>query len=416
MSSSDASTAMPASTSGMDALAEVASRQSPRMLSRHPERSSPSTSPHAAPHRSPVDSIIPDAPKRLSPPSVHTYGASSLTVDESHLIAGLSKQLHEDRLNRNAQVEFVGLLHNGFSRHVESGKDAHAYELLRDLRHAREFMDETIPVGEDIWADWLTDENLLVRNLDDRFKLMELHSRSVREEPNSAQLWRLYGDYMYFLWTCSNRPNDGNNHDWSPDDKLVGQQVFTWDRMMEVWEAGVENTKLHINDSNLVWDRYMEIILMDVAKQAIPKKIEHVKRLFLDRLLHPHSTWGQTSQAFSSFISTYDNKNYEEVMVDMSQRSSKVKKSYAMREPHEFKIQQALERMDKSAEYAAYTEYLNWELRLKGVFSYELISSLYSRVTTRFHTDALLSVTRFLVWRASIMAILYASTDSCCSQ
>src|ERR1700760_317804 len=68
-SSSDAPTAMSPATSGMDALAEVASRQSPQITSRpHEPRSSTSTSSHTIPHRASVDSVIPDAPKHLAPP------------------------------------------------------------------------------------------------------------------------------------------------------------------------------------------------------------------------------------------------------------------------------------------------------------------------------------------------------------
>ncbi|KAF2675158.1 hypothetical protein BT63DRAFT_366617 [Microthyrium microscopicum] len=335
--------------------------------------------------------MIPDAPKGLPPPALHTYGASSLTVQESHTLAEQAKQLNEDRLKWDVEKDFVKLLHIGLSRHIESGNEARTYELLRDLRHAREFMDEVIPVGEDLWIDWLTDENLLAKSLEDRINLMELHSRAVREEPSSAQLWRQYGDFMYYLYTCSNRPDDGDSPGWPADDKMAGQQLFTWAEMLKVWEHGIENTHNHINDGNQVWDRYMEIRVSALSKQSAPEEIQAVHDLFTSRLIKDaHMTWDQTFGSYSSFVTAFANDQYEELMIQVSQRSQQVKKSYSLREPFEFKIQQAIEKEDKPAEYDAYTDYLAWELRMSGPFSLETISALYARATTRFHTDAAL--------------------------
>jgi len=377
--------------SGMDALAEVASRQRPQSIMHLNEHgSSSSTISHgpASSLRSPAEPLVPEPSNQIPPPGLHTYGTTALEVVECQELATLAGKLNADRVDKRAHTSFIGLLHKGFSAHLEAGKEGSTYELLRDLRHAREFMDDSVPVGEDIWIEWLTDENMLARTLDERLSLMELHSRSVQEEPKSTQLWRLYGDYMYFLWTCSHRPDDGDSMDWQAEDKAVGTQVFTWDKMMEVWEAGVENTKSHVNDSNLVWDRYMEIIIKDLAKQPTPPKIEQVLQMFTQRLLQqPHVTWEQTFQNFSTFVSTYDNKHYEETMVDISKRSAQVKASYSDREPFEFKIQQAIEHGDRDVERAAYAEYLTWELKMKGVFSLDLITGLYERATTRFRTD-----------------------------
>jgi len=76
----------------------------------------------------------------------------------------------------------------------------------------------------------------LTKSFDDRLNLMELISRSVQDEPDSAQRWRHYDDYMYSLWICSNSTN-GSNLAWSEENRVVEAEVFTWEKMAIEREA-----------------------------------------------------------------------------------------------------------------------------------------------------------------------------------
>src|ERR1700712_2632793 len=170
---------------------------------------------------------------------------------------------------------------------------------------------------------------MLARTIDERLSLMELFHRSVLEEPHSAKLWKIYGDYMHYLWSSSYDVTGEQTPGWSPDDKEIGKEVFKWEPMMDVWEKGVEKTQWRLNDSNIVWDRYIEILIQDQARWPSPAKIDNIKTKFADRLCKKaHATWEQTFQNFSTFISTYDNASYEDSMVNISKRSQQVKKLY----------------------------------------------------------------------------------------
>jgi squamous cell carcinoma antigen recognized by T-cells 3 len=345
-----------------------------------------------------VDSLMPDT----RPPPQHAHIASSLSSAESRRLAELAAAITSNTFDFSAHLEYVSLLHTGFARHVESGGSAATgYELLDTLKQARNAMDQIFPVGETLWVQWLTDENMLATTIDDRVALMELHRKSVLEEPCSAQLWLLYGDYMYYLWsscnndddarsTNSSEDDDGSKYGWTAEDRMIGKDAFQWDSMFNVWEQGVMHTQWHINDSNIVWDRHMQILLGDIERNSTPEKISRIRDKFVDRLTNrAHATWDQTLSMYSSFVSSYlDASNYEKAMVAVTKRSARTKKVFELREPYEFKVQQARERMDKNAEWAAYSEYLDWELRMKGVFSKDLINGLYERATTRFSTDA----------------------------
>jgi hypothetical protein len=373
-------------TSGMDALAEVAALQRPQHLGRQHELMSSSNSiPRSISSRSSVDLIMPEAP-----PQPRIYTAASLSEDESQAVTEQASRIGQNAFDFVAHTEFVRLLHKGFVAHVESGGDPHTYELVADMQQARQAMDKIFAVGEDIWVDWLNDENMLARSIDDRLLLMEFFHRSVAEEPNSSTLWRLYGDYIYYLWSCSNDAA-GDAPRWTSDDKEIGKEIFKWDTVTDIWEQGAVKTQWRLNDSNLVWDRYMEILIDDLNRHPSKEKFEAIRAKFTDRLVkHAHSTWDATFQNFSNFISQHDNASYEQTMVAITERSKQVKKVFKMRSKFEFNIEQALEQFDKDAEWTAYSEYLNWELRMQGVFSAHLINALFERATIRFPTNATL--------------------------
>jgi RNA recognition motif-containing protein len=368
---------VPTSLGPMDALAEAASRQRPQTILWQHEKQSSTSSTQTVASRSAVDAVMPDAS-----PSPNIYEFSSLPPKVSQELAKWAKRVSEDPFDIKAHTQLVQQLHQEFVAHVESGKTGHSFEPVTIMQKARKAMSKIFPIGEDLWLDWLTDENILSRTIDDRISVMDLHAQSVNEEVSSAPLWRRYGDYMYYLWSSANS-NDSN---WSEEDKEVGLQVFTWESMIDVWDQGVFKTQCHINDSNLVWDRYMEILLGDLSRHKAPEKVNFIRDKFIERLTtRPHLTWDQTFSMFSQFITAYDAEHYEQTMANISERSSKVKQLHSTRETFEFKIQQA---QDKDAEYDFYTEYLAWELDNRGVFSMDLINGLFERATARFPTSA----------------------------
>ena len=318
-----------------------------------------------------------------------TFTTSALADSGCEKLTELHAHIAANPFDFQSHVSFINLLHKGFAEHVDSGQDALGYELLGDLRQARETMDVTFPVGEDIWIDWLGDEMLLAQDTDQRIALIQLFERAVRDEPNSSSLWKLYGDYWYHLWAAANELSDQDAQGWSDMDKAIGKEAFQWGSMIQTWEMGVEKTRWRLNDSNIIWDRYMEILLEDEAKRPTPDKANVIHHKFLDRLLkEPHATWEQTAQAFSSFITSHYPDSYEGIMVEVTRQSTQVKNMYRQREPFEIKVEQAKNKADQDAEWHAYSRYLEWEVTTKGPFSFPMINGLFERVTTRFATDA----------------------------
>jgi len=286
-----------------------------------------------------------------------------------------------------------------------SAGNPRSYNLLQDLQIARETMNARFALGEDLWADWIHDQILLARSLEDRLTVMESCQKAVEEEPSSTKLWETYGQFMLYLYKCANPQEERVSHigsmpvghAWPDEDRMVAKEVFSWQQMMSVWERGSEETKTRMHDSHLLWDTYIELLLQDFAssppREAVHQSQYHfIANKFNARLQTPHTTWDRTLEAYSNFVSRNDNANYENSMVLATQLGAEAKSKSSAREVMEIKLLRASQN-DKEVERQAYDEYLGWELaqsKRKKVFDFGLTSALYQRATLRFPADTAL--------------------------
>lgn len=337
-------------------------------------------------------------------PSPRRYSASSLTEAELKTVAQLVSYLATNPFAYESHVQLVKLLHQGLVSHMNASSsptsqgDPRTYDLLQDLQSAREAMNTTFALGEDLWMDWIEDQKLLAATLDDKITVIESCQKAVEEESGSTKLWLLYAEWMLSLYKIAN-PQDQriqgvmestNAQGWSDEDKMVAREVCSWQQMLEVWRQGVRATKWRINDSHLLWDQYIGLLIADLANIPIGEGIRSIKGHYLDRLQTPHATWDQTFQSFSNFVSRFYNASYEDTMVAANKQGSVAKIQYGLREDWESKLQRAKENNNQDVEWTAFSEYIDWEgaqSRKKNAFSFELTDALYQRATLRFPTD-----------------------------
>lgn len=333
------------------------------------------------------------------------YADTSLDPDAQRLATELFTQIQENPHTYEAHVRFIGLLHAGFVNHVypPNNPDIHGdprrYDLLKDMRTAREEMDKLFAMGEDLWAEWIQDESMLAHSAPEREAVMILCQRSVNEEFGCTKLWHIYGEWMLYLYTSAIGEGGGAGQ-WTEEDR----QKFTWQSVLEVWKEAAESTRWRINNSHLVWDRYLDLLTQDISREPSQGKIEHLKAIFDSRLLTPHATWDQTFQSYSSFISTYYESKYEGIMAASVDKSAKVKHLYAVREEFEQRLAKAEEVGDRSLEYPIYAEYIDWEITRprqgRGAdFHFDLANAIFQRAALRFPTDVSL-------WEDHIMFLL----------
>lgn len=331
----------------------------------------------------------------------------------------LDKTLLENPFDYYSHVSLVTTLHQGLQNHLTSfDADPNAYELVQTLRDAYKTMSDKYPLGELLWHYRLNDEKTLARDVEERMGVLELHKQATQEEPYSAKLWAAYGEHVSYLVACS--WEQVPPEEWPEEERLIGRELFQPQHLLDVLQQGAERVKYNLQESNLVWDRYLQVLEEDLERGGFSQeKAKRVAAIYNERLGQPHATWANTLSRYSSFNSRYNQSHYEQVMDDAVQKNTHIKQQYANREEYEFKLLQAIQAGDQAAEYSAMTRYLKWEKRTMGVYSFHLVNALYERATLRFPVDPSLweDHVEFLVWQdnrsVDLLNVLERATRHC---
>ena len=374
-----------------------------------------------------------------SPPP-RTYFSHSLSESDLQTITQAASHLVQNPFAYESLVQLINLLHKGLLSHIrfqsssKTSGDPHTYELLQDLQSSREKMSSRFAMGEDLWADWIQDQILLASNFEDKLVIRELCEKAANEEPNSTKVWLIYGQWM-LLQRHKTIAHDERAFGQAgtmrgqlsaEEEKLMAAEVFSWQQVLGVWQRGTQETMWRINDSHQLWDQYTELLMQDLGPSPQPEAIAQMQRWFMSRLQIPHATWDQTSQKLSTFLSTFDNANWETTMVAASRLGHDAKRRYEMRDFKEISVLRANQKGDQEAELQAFIEYTEYELglsRKKNAYSFDLTNAIFQRATLRFpaRTDLWEGYAMFLNEEitqhgrhdASILPVLEKATRHC---
>lgn len=332
------------------------------------------------------DIAMAEAP--ASTPEPRVYTESSMSEADLETVTALVKYLSTNSYAYESHVQLINLLHQGFLAHVSNGGNAAEYSMLTDLRQAREAMDTRFAVGEAIWKDWINDEALIARTGEERMSITEQCRKAVQEEPSSVVLWQIYGEWILETHRAANGYIETNPNEWAEEDKMICSEVFTREVVLDVWERAVEATKWRIDESNRIWDRYIDLVLQEFPENPSTKAIDHINTMFITRLQLPHATWSETSSKFWPIVSKHNASNWEEVMAAANEMAQPAKQQYGAREVHEMDIKRASDAGDLNALYNAFAAYLKWEKKGKrnAAFSADLRCALHERALLRFPT------------------------------
>lgn len=349
--------------------------------------------------RGSLDHTMAEAPSQPAP--VRTFTTKALSEAELKTMADLVAYLAANQFAYESHVQLINLLHRGFRSYIQINSssptegDPRRYDLLADLRSARESMDAKFAVGERIRADWIEDEKMLAMTPEECIVVMEICHKAVQEEPGSTKLWSLYAHWMTSMYVAAigdlsvlealQIPHEIQH--WSDEDQIVAAEVCNWEQMMDVWARGSRATNWRLDESHIIWDSYTELMLLDLARSPNPDALHAMKGHFLERLHTPHATWDSTFQMFSNFISRYENHSYEEIMATVNQQCSMIKSVYQTRELREIAVKRAQESDSSEPLLSTYSDYIDWETeqsRKKNSFVFELVNNLYRRALLSF--------------------------------
>lgn len=141
-----------------------------------------------------------------------------------------------------------------------------------------------------------------------------------------------------------------------------------------------------------MWNRLLELLDGDLEFDASPEKIEQLRELYTARLSIPHRAIEHTFSAFSSFVTNYDNANYESVMVSTNRLYSAAKAKFDEREMYELNLKRAVEaantmgsKEDHDAEWKCWSDYLAWETSMpRKKQDMDLTCALFERACLRY--------------------------------
>jgi RNA recognition motif-containing protein len=343
------------------------------------------------------------------------------SLDQQHIewLEQLDQTLMDNPFDYYSHLSLVTTLHQGLQNHLATFETGpHSYELIQTLRDAYKSMSEKYPLGETLWHYRLNDEKTLAQNVEDRMGVLEYHKQATQEEPYSAKLWAAYGEYTSYLVDCA-WEQDPPEH-WTEEDRMIGRELFKPQLVLEALEQGADRVKYNLQESNLVWDRYLQVLEEDLERGGFSQdKAARVAGIYDQRLSQPHATWANTFSRYSSFNTRYYKDHYEQLMEQALQKNTHIKQQYANREEYEFKVLQAIQAGDQEAEYHAVTRYLKWEKKTMGVYSFHLVNALYERATLRFPVDPSIweDHVEFLIWQkdrsVDLLNVLERATRHC---
>ncbi|KAJ4155742.1 hypothetical protein LMH87_000973 [Akanthomyces muscarius] len=213
------------------------------------------------------------------------------------------------------------------------------------------------PVGEDNWLSYIEEAARHATDLEQSVNLVEIYKKAVGAEPGSLKIWLAYCQYFSSLRDASASAETS----WSDEEKDIGQEIFSLEAELQLWQLGYDAVKLRLGDSHLLWDKRIAVekdVLATTKQSQIVQKIANEYKL---RLTTPHLTWDKTSQAFSSFLSEHDQSAWESSMKEVTSSAQKAKAIITARDPFETRLNQSIRQGELDSQQTIMLEYLEWE-------------------------------------------------------
>jgi hypothetical protein len=359
------------SANSASSVASTAAPPPPTSVGRH---SSGGDADGTSERAAPVDMAMDDASEG---------GVEPLTEDDYKEIAQVLETVATHPYQYAEHVKCIGLLRRAFLTARGDRKP-----LLAELRVAREQMISIFPMVENMWLEWIEDERCEADTFEERWKVMELCTRAVTDQVASVKLFKAYGDFVEAQQAFA---ASGGNGTFTDEELNAFKELFQYEVVVDTYRQGAEATINDIANSHLLWDKYRDLVVQDMAKAPTAEKLERVYEMYRNRLKVPHATISHTFSSFSQFVTQYDNANYEKIMMNYNKIYSAAFVKISERERFELPLQREVEssKTPGPEEWRIWSEYLAWETsQPKKKLDEKLATALYERCLLRFGEQA----------------------------
>ncbi|CAG8594482.1 10615_t:CDS:10 [Cetraspora pellucida] len=224
----------------------------------------------------------------------------------------------------------------------------------------------------DTWLEWIQNESRSASTKEEKKRVIQLYSEAVKDYL-SIETWKEYINYMIqeYKGSLEEMDESGDN----------SGEVVSLDQIRSVFTEAIKKTGNFVPESHIVWDickEFEEQILETSPRDDEQKK--RVQKMYLDRLKVPHATVEKTFSDYSSFITKYDNLNYEKHMVDANVSFSQAKRKFYERDHYEQALVASGHGLDK------YMEYIEFEKK-QSAPNWQAVRTLYERAIVYHYLD-----------------------------
>nr|CAG8479902.1 14210_t:CDS:10 [Entrophospora candida] len=243
-----------------------------------------------------------------------------------------------------------------YDLHVQYIQALRQAGLFEELKDARKTMHEIFPMSEELWLEWIDDEAHMASTKEAKQRIIHIFSEAVQDYL-SINIWKKYADFMV--------------QEYNDSEELMEEcsenSFITLDQVRKVFDQAIREINYFITQSNQIWDAYMDFEEKILEKTPSDETQKNLSEIIMEKfLLAIEKTW----MDYSTFITNYDNLNYEKNMLEAIQIYNKAKDMYYKRDQYEQSL------LESGYALQQFLDYINFEKKQK---LHPAVLTLYER-------------------------------------
>ncbi|BGP27978.1 Splicing factor [Rhodotorula toruloides] len=282
--------------------------------------------------------------------------------------------------------------------HLKRIQLAKSLALGDEVEQARQALAGYLPLSEGEWLEWIEDRKqqlpqVPVEDVTPHLEVMELYRRASRDYLSIPLLisWSEWVVGQHYASKGLSPPlsaigEDDEDAAMQAADRKVGEPdqllevVFSLEEVRGVCDEVLAVAGAHLAESSRVWKIWRDFEMDLLKTDPSPDQLVQVEQLYLERLKVPHLDIAETFSAYSSFVTTFDNDNYDKSLPAANKIYSATVKKADERYPEEEKL--------KAAGYSAqaYLDYVAWEREVKRPDT-PLVKAIFERAVKDHPSD-----------------------------
>ncbi|GAA5982729.1 hypothetical protein JCM10908_006763 [Rhodotorula pacifica] len=277
--------------------------------------------------------------------------------------------------------------------HVKRIRLATQLGLSDEVEQGRLALAQYLALSEGEWLEWIEERKnslpqLAADDVTPYLEVIELYRRGSKEYLSIPFLvdWSKWVISQYYLAQGLNAPTatiEAGEEDadaaMQPADRKAGEPdqllgvVFSLEEVREIREETLRIGGTHLTESSNLWKAWRDFETDLLRLDTTPDQLLVVEELYLARLKVPHLDIADTFSTYSTFVTTFDNDNYDTSLPAANKIYSASVKKADERYPEEEKLKTA------GNSVQAYLDYISWEREVKRP-DVVLVKQLFERV------------------------------------